>query len=360
MKKKIALIFGGRSAEHEVSINSAKNIFKAIDLKVFEPILLGVSKQGSWYRFTSSDVFEKFKSLNDSDLKKEEAITLISFEEKPFIFSLRTQEKTAIDAAFPIIHGTMGEDGTLQGYFKILNLPFVGCGVLASAISMDKEYMKRVMTEANIPNSKYLVLHQSEATSFQDISKKLGLPFFIKPANAGSSVGVHKIKSEADFKTKIQDSFLYDRKVIAEEFIQGREIECSVLGLNLKSRASLPGELVVHHEFYSYEAKYIDADGAEIVIPAHLTATQIQQIQQMAVQTFDTLFCDGFARVDFFLRPDGQVYVNEINTLPGFTKISMYPKMWEASGLKYTDLITKLIELSFEKHHLDNQIKLSF
>jgi D-alanine-D-alanine ligase len=360
MKKKIALVFGGRSAEHEVSIKSAFNIYNALDTSLFEPILIGISKEGSWYHFGNAEVFKKYTSLNDSELNPQHLVSFLSYNEKPFVMIIKTQEKIAIDCAFPIVHGTMGEDGTLQGYFKILNLAFVGCGVLSSAVGMDKDYMKRLLTEAGIKNSKCMLIKADEDLSYSEIVKKLGSPFFIKPANAGSSVGVHKVKSESDFQTKINDSFLYDHKVIAEEFIEGREIECAVIGLNHHPKASLPGELIIKHEFYSYEAKYVDAHGAEIVIPARLTEEQTKEVQALAIKTFKALGCDGLTRVDFFIKNDGAIYVNEINTLPGFTQISMYPKMWQASGIQYKDLITQLIHLAFEKHVTDNQLKLSF
>jgi len=360
MKKKIALVFGGKSAEHEVSMASALNIYKALDKTLFEVVLLGVSKEGSWYYFNDAEVFKKNKSLKDSELSSQQVVSLLSYHEKTFILILNTQEKIAIDCAFPIIHGTLGEDGTLQGYFKMLNLPFVGCGVLSSAIGMDKDYMKRLMNEAKILNSSYVLLNKNDNPIYSDIIKKIGSPFFIKPANAGSSVGVHKIKSELDFQQKIKDSFLYDHKVIAEEFIEGREIECAVIGLNYHPKASLPGELIIKYEFYSYEAKYIDALGAEIVIPAKVSEEKTKEIQALAIKTYKTLGCDGLARVDFFLKKEGTLYVNEINTLPGFTQISMYPKMWQASGIAYKDLITSLINLALEKHAADNQLKQSF
>jgi D-alanine-D-alanine ligase len=359
MKKKIALIFGGKSAEHEVSINSARNIFNALDKNKFEVLLVGISKQGSWYQFQDAGVF-KNKSLEDSQLKPDQMISLISYQDKPYIYSMKTQEKTAVDCAFPIIHGTMGEDGTLQGYFKIVNIPFVGCSVLSSSVGMDKEFMKRLMSEAGIANSKYVLLKKLEPVPYKDVVAALGSPFFIKPANAGSSVGVHKIKTEADYQTKLRDSFLYDHKVIAEEFVEGREIECSVMGLNQNPKASLPGELIVKHEFYSYEAKYLDANGAEIVIPARLDEKQTLKIRDLAVKTFKALGCDGLTRVDFFMKKNGDVYVNEINTLPGFTQISMYPKMWEATGVSYENLISQLIDLAFLKHSEDLKLKLSF
>ncbi len=359
MKKKIAIIFGGKSAEHEVSINSARNICNALDKTNFDLIYLGISKQGTWYQFTSDAIFNT-KALNDSDLAGEDVVTLVSHQSKPVIYSFKSQERRSLDCAFPIIHGTMGEDGTLQGFFRMINLPFVGCGVLSSAVGMDKEFMKRVMTDSGIQNSKYVLLKHTETVSYNEIVKKIGTPFFIKPANAGSSVGVHKVKSEGDFISQLQDSFLYDHKVIAEEFIEGREIECAVMGLNQNPKASLPGELIVKHEFYSYEAKYVAADGAEIVIPAKLEEKQIKEIQILAKKAFQVLGCDGLTRVDFFIKKNGQIYVNEINTLPGFTKISMYPKMWEASGLNYTNLITELVHLAFQKQRLDNQIKMTF
>ena len=359
MKRKIGLIFGGRSAEHEVSINSAKNIFNAVDTNLFEIQLIGISKEGTWYQFNTPDVFKK-KALNDSMLTNEDQVVLICSGGSPYVYSLKSGERRAIECAFPIIHGTMGEDGTLQGLFKVVQLPFVGCDVLASAVGMDKEFMKRLMTESGIKNSKYLVLRNSTLPQYSEIVKNLGTPFFIKPANAGSSVGVHKIKTEGDFKLKIQDSFLYDHKVIAEQFNEGLEIECSVLGLNQKAKASLPGQLKVNHEFYSYDAKYLDANGAEIIIPARIPENQIKEVQRLAVKTYEILGCDGLARVDFFINKNGDILVNEINTLPGFTQISMYPKMWEASGLKYSALITELIQLGFEKFANDRKLKLDF
>lgn len=359
MKRKIGLIFGGRSAEHEVSINSAKNIFNAMDTNLFEVQLIGISKEGTWYQFNTPDVFKK-KSLNDSQLANEDQVMLTCIAGSPYIFSLKSGEQRQIECAFPIVHGTMGEDGTLQGLFKVVQLPFVGCDVLASAIGMDKEFMKRLMTEAGVKNSKYLVLRKEKLPNYNEIVMNLGTPFFIKPANAGSSVGVHKIKTEKDFTTKIVDSFLYDHKVLAEQFNEGLEIECSVLGLNQKAKASLPGQLKVNHEFYSYEAKYVDANGAEIIIPARISEKQIKEVQQLAVKTYEVLGCDGLARVDFFINKNGDILVNEINTLPGFTQISMYPKMWEASGLKYSALITELIQISFEKFANDRKLKLDF
>jgi D-alanine-D-alanine ligase len=359
MKKNIAIIFGGHSSEHEVSINSARNIFKALDKTKFSAVLIGISKQGTWYSVTENEL-ESLEAMTDKNMSTEKAVTLIRAHSKVYSLSLHNHNRTEIDCAFGIVHGTNGEDGTMQGYFKILGLPFVGCGVMSSAIAMDKEAMKIVMTAAGIPNSRYAVLHSYETPDFDKIAKQLGLPFFIKPANAGSSVGVHKIKSKDDFATKIKDAFKYDHKVIAEEFIEGREIEISVMGLNQKPEAAVPGELVVKHEFYSYEAKYLDPNGAEIVIPAKITSEQTESIRALAIKTYQALYCDGLTRVDFFMKKDGSLIVNEINTLPGFTKISMYPMMWQAKGIAYTDLISKLIQLAFDKNDFDNKLNLDF
>ncbi len=358
-QKNIAIIFGGRSSEHEVSIQSAKNIFAALDQSRYTASLLGISKQGTWFAFTSEQL-QSLTEITDAKMGSHNPITLFSENSKGCILDLKTFKKTNVDCAFPIVHGTNGEDGTLQGFFKTLNIPFVGCGILGSAICMDKEYMKIVMSFAGIKNSKFMVLHKHKKPSYDEIVKNLGTPFFIKPANAGSSVGVHKVKNATDFQKQIQDAFQYDHKIIAEEFIDGREIECSVKGLQSQPQAAMPGELVVKHEFYSYEAKYIDANGAEIIIPAKLTAEQIENVRQLAVQTYEALNCDGMARVDFFMKKDGSLIVNEVNTLPGFTKISMYPMMWKAKGLEYSALITELIQFAFEKHQYDSEIKLTF
>lgn len=357
--KKIVIVFGGRSSEHEVSLNSAKNIFKALDKKKYIPLLVGVSKEGTWYLIEEKTFLNK-SSLLDSDMNQETPISLVSFQGQTSIVNMKNFEKTSFDCIFPIIHGTNGEDGSLQGYFKILNVPFVGCGVLSSAICMDKEFMKVTLSNKGIANSKYVVVRKENSATYNQLTSQLGSPFFIKPANAGSSVGVHKIKTEDEYMKKIVDSFLYDHKIIAEEFIQGREIECSVMGLNHDAKAATPGELNVKHEFYSYEAKYLDENGADIIIPAKLSPQKTEEIRSLAKKTFEAMGCDGMARVDFFMKANGELVVNELNTLPGFTKISMYPMMWETHGLPYTELISELIDLAFVKYDRDAKIKLTF
>lgn len=357
MKKTVVLIFGGESAEHEVSVRSAKNVFDALDRNRFDPVLVGISKEGSWYRFPTEAIFSQVESLHDRTLPSDaEPVTLISYHGEPVLFSLKTHNKTNVHCAFPILHGTLGEDGAIQGLFKMAHVPFVGCGVLASAAGMDKDVMKRLLTQGEIRNARSLLLTPQHKFRYDDIVRELGTPFFIKPANAGSSVGVHKIKTGEDFVTHLKDSFLYDHKVLAEEYIQGREIECSVMGLNHSPKASVAGEIIPQHEFYSYEAKYLDDNGALLKIPAEISDDLMRKIQELAVRTYQVLGCDGLTRVDFFLTKSNELYVNEVNTIPGFTKISMYPKMWEASGISYKDLITKLIEFAFEKHDLDKKL----
>jgi D-alanine-D-alanine ligase len=361
MKKKVAVLFGGRSAEHEVSLMSAKNVASALDKNKYDLILIGITQQGTWYQFQDTSVFDQVKALSDDKIPAGASpCALVCEKGRPELVNLATKAVSSLDVAFPVLHGTFGEDGCIQGLFKMTNLAFVGCGVLGSAVGMDKEVMKRILKVAGIPAARYEVLYSHEKPSYKKLATKLGSPFFIKPANAGSSVGVHKIKNEKDFKEKVADSFLYDHKLLAEEFIKGREIECSVLGLNHEPKASLPGEITPTHEFYSYEAKYLDENGASLKIPAALTKTQIKDIQKLACKTFTAMNCDGLTRVDFFFTGRGKIYVNEINTIPGFTKISMYPKMWEATGLGYTELITQLVELAVAKYDRDNQLKTSF
>lgn len=355
-KIKVALLFGGRSAEHEVSINSAKNIATAIDKTKYDLITLGISKSGSWYITTA---LNKITSITEESLIEDEFHPIsFSFERgKGQFFNSKTQELIAVDIVFPIIHGTYGEDGCVQGFLKMLNIPFTGCSVLSSATGMDKDVMKQIFTYASIPNAPYRLLRPWTQTSFQEIVQSIGLPFFIKPANAGSSVGVHKIKSESEFSAKLQDAFSYDSKVLAEKFIRGKEIEISVLGLSHSPEVSEPGEIRPTHEFYSYDAKYIDQNGAETIIPAMLPSIVTAQIKQLAKKAYTALNASGFARIDFFVTEAGDVFINEINTLPGFTNISMYPKMWEASGINYSNLISRIIELGLKQHKLDQSLK---
>lgn len=337
-KTKLAIIFGGQSAEHEVSIKSAKNVFEALDKNKYSPVLIGIDKNGNWCK---TDDF----SFNGRQvvLVKNEIVDLADPEKR---------EK--IDVVFPVLHGPFGEDGTVQGLLKLANVPFVGAGVLGSAVGMDKDVMKRLLRDAGLPVGKFLVFRKSERLDFKEITKELGLPLFVKPANLGSSVGISKARNEEEFLAGAEEAFRYDRKIIIEEFVKGREIEVAVLG-NDDPIASIPGEIVVHDDFYAYETKYLDENGATLEIPAKLSDEEIKKAQELAIKVFRVLECEGLGRVDFFLKENGlpaqagEFFVNEINTLPGFTSSSMYPKLWEYSGIKYDELIDKLIQLALEK-----------
>jgi D-alanine-D-alanine ligase len=350
----VGIIFGGKSAEHEVSLQSAKNVYDAIDRSRFDPVLIGIDKNGVWRSMGGS-----LSLLNSGDPRR----ISLNTQGEPVTLApasagqLSTQAASSqagpcpsgkLDVIFPILHGPLGEDGTVQGLLKLAGVPFVGSGVLGSAVSMDKDVMKRLFRDAGIPIGKFLSFRSHEKLpSFAGIVSALGNPFFVKPANMGSSVGINKVKNEAEYANAVKEAFQYDVKIIIEEFIPGREIECAVLG-NENPAASIPGEVIPTHEFYSYDAKYIDENGARLEIPARVDGDCQKRIQALAIKAFQTLCCEGLSRVDFFLKENGEILLNEINTMPGFTKISMYPKLWEASGIGYTELISRLIELALK------------
>jgi D-alanine-D-alanine ligase len=362
-KTRVGILFGGKSAEHEVSLQSAKNVVEAIDKNKYEVVLIGIDKSGRWYlndasRFLLNADNPKLIALNQSS---ESVALLPGGSDKQELVSLsRDESHGPVDVVFPILHGTYGEDGTVQGLLKLANVPFVGAGVLGSAVGMDKDVMKRLLRDAGLPIPKFLTFHKHAAAAidFEKVKVHLGLPMFVKPANSGSSVGIHKIKDEKQFAGFVADAFQYDNKILFEEAIAGREIECSVLG-NENPIASVPGEIIPQHEFYSYEAKYIDEQGALLEIPAKLPEETVARVQTLAVQAFQSLCCEGMARVDFFLKENGELLLNEINTIPGFTKISMYPKLWEVSGISYPDLIDRLIQLAIERFEKEKQLKTS-
>jgi D-alanine-D-alanine ligase len=359
-KLNVAIVFGGRSAEHEVSLQSAKNIYQSLDKNKYNPILIGIDKQGRWLLNDESSFLLNSKEPKFvKQGKKNNSVALIPESNGELINIANPANKNQIDVVFPILHGPFGEDGTVQGLLKLANVPFVGASVLGSAVGMDKDVMKRLLRDANIPVADFLAFSDSEKINFKEVVKKLGLPFFVKPANLGSSVGINKVKDEKSFKSAVKEAFEFDRKIIIEEFIKGREIECSVLG-NDKPIASVAGEVIAKAEFYSYEAKYIDENGATLVVPAKLNKQTLRKIQTLAIATFKTLCCEGLGRVDFFLKDNGEVIVNEINTMPGFTSISMYPKLWEASGISYPKLIDRLIVLAIERFNKEQKLKTSY
>lgn len=362
-KIRVGIIFGGKSTEHEVSLQSAKNVVVALDKEKYEPVLIGIDKTGRWLRSGGANYLlhsenPKLIALNK---KTAQGMVLVPGEEKQLMLLQGGEANQALDVVFPVLHGPLGEDGTMQGLLKLMDIPFVGPGVLGSAVGMDKDVQKRLLRDAGIPVAKFLTLRlrDKDTISFARVKKELGLPLFVKPANAGSSVGVSKVKSEADFRSGVEDALKYDSKILIEEGIDGREIECAVLG-NEDPIASVPGEIKPNHEFYSYEAKYIDENGAVAEIPAKLSAATMKKVQETAIAAFKTLECEGMARVDSFVTKDGKVLVNEINTIPGFTKISMYPKLWEASGLPYSKLLDRLIELALARAKREKLLATNF
>jgi D-alanine-D-alanine ligase len=354
-KIRVGIIFGGKSAEHEVSLQSAKNIIEALDKKKYEPVLIGIDKNGRWYKSGANFLLNagnpKLVKLN----KSSSVSAMIPANSSGQLVTMGDQKESGLDVAFPILHGPMGEDGTMQGLLKLAGIPFVGSGVLGSAVGMDKDFMKRLFREAGLPTPKSLTFSFNDKINFKKVKAELGLPLFLKPANLGSSVGVSKAKNEAEFNRAAKEAFRFDTKIIIEQYIKGREIECSVLG-NESPIASIAGEIIPLREFYSYEAKYIDETGSKLEIPAKLPQAKMKEVQKLAVAAFKVLGLEGMARVDFFLTARGKLYINEVNTIPGFTKISMYPKLWAASGISYSQLIDKLIQLAIARFKRESKL----
>ena len=359
----IGLLFGGKSAEHEISILSARNIDRILKQIGLPVVWIYLNRKGAFFQIEASGVpaaedLEKLNQLSES-ADSLSAISAGDVSGHPLslhpgtlnpVRKSENGEAVDIDIFFPIVHGTGGEDGILQGLFHTLDRPFVGCDVFGSALGMDKSAMKIHLKEAGIPSAEYRILwsHSSRDIDFAGIEKQLGLPLFIKPARQGSSVGVSKATDEASFKKALQLAFRFDNCVLVEEAIVGKEIECAVLG-NEDPRASIIGQILPKDGFYSYESKYIDADGAKLLIPADISEDQVAEVQKLALRTYRALYCEGLARVDCFLTESGELYVNEVNTLPGFTDISMYPTLWEKSGLARTDLIKALLDLAIQR-----------
>lgn len=344
-------------------MQSAKNVIAYLDKNKYEPVLIGIDKKGGWHLNEAS---QKVLNTGNSKLLKlntsEKSVAFVPKREAGALIHLSSRQPVGkIDVVFPILHGPYGEDGTIQGLLKLANIPFVGAGVLGSAIGMDKDVMKRLLNQARIPTANFIVINKGQKILSAEVVRKLGLPLFVKPANLGSSVGVSKVKNKDQLKKALAKAFQFDGKVLIESFVPGREIECSVLG-NENPIASAVGEIIPQHghEFYSYDAKYIDPDGALLKIPVKLPRHILKKIQQMAIATFKALCVEGMARVDFFLKSNGEVIVNEVNTLPGFTNISMYPKLWEASGISQTELIDRLIQLALERHADEKKLKTSY
>ena len=361
-KIRVAILFGGRSAEHEVSLQSARSVYDAIDKDKYDIVLIGIDHLGKWHLNDAQGFLANANTPNQISLKQGSGnLALVPGAESHVIVDVHNNENIgAIDVAFPILHGPFGEDGSVQGLLKLADLPCVGSGILGSAVAMDKDMMKRILGQAGIPQARFIAYDfaEKDTLKYTKVSKELGSPFFVKPANLGSSVGIGKVHDENEFRSIVDHAFEFDNKIILEEFIDGREIECSILG-NSKPVVSLPGEVIARHEFYDYDAKYIDQNGAELEIPAGINSEIIAIVQKLAIDSFKALCLSGMARADFFLKKNGDVLVNELNTIPGFTRISMYPKLWEISGIPYPDLIDRLIQLAIEKFEQDKRLKIS-
>ncbi|KJK01884.1 D-alanine--D-alanine ligase [Pseudomonas sp. 21] len=352
-KLRVGVIFGGRSAEHEVSLQSAKNIVDALDRERFEPVLVGIDKEGRWHLNDASDYLlnQENPALIALNRSNRELAVVPGKAEQQLVETASRQLLDHVDVIFPIVHGTQGEDGCLQGLLRMADIPFVGSDVLGSAICMDKDVSKRLLRDAGIAITPFITLTRANAarTRFAEAQRKLGLPLFIKPANMGSSVGVSKVEDEAGYDEAVRLALAFDDKVLVESAVKGREIECAVLG-NEQPIASGCGEIVVGSGFYSYDSKYIDEEAAKVVVPADIPAEASERIRQLAVDAFLALECSGLARVDVFLTESGEVLINELNSLPGFTRISMYPKLWQATGMTYSELVSRLIDLAIERH----------
>jgi len=364
-KIRIGVLYGGRSGEHDVSLCSAASVVAALDRKKYKVTAIGIDKNGRWY------VQDKPEIIPDKDfgkkmaLKKKGMWLVKHFEQKNklHLYDIKNKNKeVVVDVVFPVIHGTFCEDGTLQGLLELAMVPYVGADVIGSAVGMDKDIAKRLLKEAGIPVVPSVTVNKQDWKENNRLIMKqalsgLGLPLFVKPVCTGSSVGVRKVKKKEELAKAMNFAFQFDTRVMIEKAIDCREIECAVLG-NEKPAGSVLGEIIPNHEFYSYEAKYIDPDGAALNIPAQINKTLFDKIRKIAVEGYMALGCTSMARVDFFLdRKTGKFYLNEINTLPGFTSISMYPKLWETSGLKYKDLLNKLIVLALDRHKKKLEIK---
>ena len=360
-KLRVGVIFGGRSGEHEVSLTSAKGIMNAMDQSKYEIVPIGITKAGQW--LAGSDIHQQLLAAAAGHPMVEAEAQKVQPPVESAL-ALPIAETGPLDVIFPVLHGPFGEDGSIQGFFELLGIPYVGAGVMGSAAAMDKAISKKIFRAHGLPTLDYRVfLRQQWQTGPEAViaacEAAMAYPVFIKPANLGSSVGVHKAKNQAQLRAGLQDAARYDRKLIVEQGIDAREIEVSVLG-NDDPIASIPGEIIPSREFYTYAAKYID-DSSQLLIPASLTPEQTDLIRKLAIMAFQALDCAGLARCDFLLeKATGQVFVNELNTMPGFTPISMYPKLWEASGLSYRELIDRLIELAIERFEDKQQSQTTF
>jgi D-alanine-D-alanine ligase len=359
MKTKIGLLYGGKSAEHKVSLQTALAVIGALDLEKFEIHPIYINVEGRWIKGPQlTGPVENVSALGFSGDNQVSPLSLA-----PALFHSDKQVNEPLDVIFPLLHGPNGEDGTVQGLLELLNLPYVGNGVLASAAGMDKVMMKNVFAQAGLAQVNYLAFIKSEwekekAAVYTKVEQELGFPCFVKPANLGSSVGISKCSNQSELEAAFVEAFQFDRKVIIEEGVVAREIEVGILG-NDEPECSVPGEIVPKKDFYDYKAKYEDGDTA-MIIPADVTEAEYQNIKEMAIKAFKALDCSGLVRADFFLTKDGRALINEVNTMPGFTPFSMFPLLWKHTGVEYPQLIERLVDLAKERHAQKQNIKYTF
>ncbi len=358
-RTRVAILFGGRSAEHEISLRSARNVINALDRDRYEAVLIGIDRDGGWFlNQDSMALLNAEQPRAAADDAGSRPVSLVASGETGVLVGRDGAASIgAVDVLFPVLHGPYGEDGSVQGLARLANLPCVGSGILGSAIGMDKDVCKRLLRDAGIAVARHVCLRARDLNPglAAEVDELLGYPVFVKPCNMGSSVGVTRAETAADLLPAIETALSYDTRVLVEESISGREIECSVLG-NDDPAASTVGEIVTDDGFYSYERKYIDEDGARLVIPAELDEDTLERARVTSIAAFTALEARGMARVDMFLTAAGEIYVNEINTIPGFTEISMYPKLWQASGLSYAYLIDRLIQLAIEEQAAQSRL----
>jgi len=363
VRRRVVVLFGGRSAEHEVSVISARSVIEALDPQRYEAIAIGVTKEGHWQRMPDGPpVLRSGEGPSALAGVANESGRDVALDQEPGSHALVGPDgaRTEIDVVFPVMHGPYGEDGSVQGFLEMAGVPYVGSGVLGSAVGMDKAVQKVLFLDAGIPVVQSEVVHErvweEDPEGVEARAEHLGYPLFAKPASLGSSVGITKVHAAEELRGALEEAFRYGRKALLERAVEeGREIECAVLG-NDDPVASVAGEIVPRgHEFYDYEAKYLDERGAELIVPADIPAETLEEVQRLAVTAFRAIDAAGMARVDFFLTRDGRVLLNEVNTIPGFTSISMYPKLWEASGVPYADLVDRLIDLAMERHEVERK-----
>jgi len=361
--KNVLVILGGPSTEHIISLRSGWSVINNLNTEKYNIYIVGINKQGQWHLYDKYSLLDNENSNDKIALKPgNRLVYLDNLDGIIYLIDKETHKKiNFIDIAFPVLHGAYGEDGVIQGLFRGLNLAFVGVDIMASSVGMDKEISKKLWNEAGIPIADYIVVNARniKEITFDIAKRKLGLPIFVKPANAGSSVGVHKVNTEEEFHNAIRDGLQYDRKLLIEEAVIGTEVECAILG-NDFPEASVLGGVKVSDTFYSFETKYISATGADKAIPLELPKQLSELLRATAIRAFLAIGGEGLSRVDFFLRDDHTFVINEINTFPGFTSSSMYPKLWAATGVPYSELLDKLIHLGFERHKRTSQLKTSW